>query len=342
MSIEKIKIVLAQNGVFGALIVMALVFAAINPRFLSVNNGSTILLQIAELGIIALPVAFVVMMGCADLSVGAIASCSAVIAGYALLGSGNVVLGMLAGLGFGVFAGAVNGFLVAYLRLNTFVVTLGFLSVWSGLAFLLSGGKTLTGLPAGFTRLGTFSIGFVPLQIAVLVVGVATAWYILNHTAKGKQILAVGGNNRAAHLMGVRVEATKFWVFVVTGALSALAGMMLSAKLAAVSPSVGNGMELTALTVVLLGGIAFEGGTGRISGVVAGLLFVGVLRNGLVILGVSAYLQTILIGLTLVVAVALDKSIQRVVRSAWQSRAKKLVQQDAPNPHSPELAPSRK
>ena len=340
MSIEKIKIVLARNGVFGALILMALIFGAINPRFLSFNNGSTILQQIAELGIISLPVAFVVMMGCADLSVGAIASCSAVIAGYALLGSHNVIIGMLAGLAFGVLAGAINGFLVAYLRLNTFVVTLGFLSVWSGLAFLLSGGKTLTGLPAGFTRLGTFFIGFVPLQIAVLIVAVAAAWYILNRTAKGKQILAVGGNNRAAHLMGVRVEATKFWVFVVTGALSALAGMMLSAKLAAVSPSVGNGMELTALTVVLLGGIAFEGGTGRISGVVAGLLFVGVLRNGLVILGVSAYFQTILVGLTLVVAVALDKSIQRIIRSAWQSRARKLVQQDSAGARSPELISS--
>lgn len=341
MSIEKIKIVLAQNGVFGALLVMALIFAALNPRFLSFNNGSTILLQIAELGIIALPVAFVVMMGCADLSVGAIASCSAVIAGYALLASNNVVVGLLAGLAFGVFAGAVNGFLVAYLGLNTFVVTLGFLSVWSGLAFLLSGGKTLTGLPKDFTRLGTFSIGFIPLQIAMLIVAVAASWYILNRTAKGKQILAVGGNNRAAHLMGVRVEATKFWVFVVTGALSAVAGMMLSAKLAAVSPAVGNGMELTALTVVLLGGIAFEGGTGRISGVVAGLLFVGVLRNGLVILGVSAYLQTVLVGLTLVVAVALDKSIQRIIRSAWQARARKFIEQDPSGPQKPELISSK-
>lgn len=331
MSIDKLKIILAQNGVFGALIVMALIFAAINPRFLSLNNGTTILLQIAELGIIALPVAFVVMMGCADLSVGAIASCSAVISGYALLASDNAVLGILAGLAFGTAAGAINGFLIAYLGLNTFVVTLGFLSVWSGLAFLLSDGKTLVGLPPEFTQFGTLSVGFIPLQIVILILAVAAAWYILNHTAKGKQILAVGGNNRAAHLMGIRVEATKFSVFVVTGALSALAGIMLSAKLAAVSPSVGNGMELTVLTVVLLGGVAFEGGTGRISGVVAGLLFVGVLRNGLVILGVSAYLQTILVGLTLVVAVALDKSIQRIIRSAWRSRAKKFSQQDVPH-----------
>lgn len=328
----KVKVVLAQNGVLAALIVLIAIFTIINPRFFSIGNGVTVLSQIVELGLIALPVAFVVMMGCADLSVGAIASCGAVIAGLVMTSTGSALLGLAAGISFGVLAGAINGLLIAYLNLNTFVVTLGFMSVWAGLALLLTGGATITGLPRAFTAFGTFSLAGIPIQIIVLVLATALAWYILNRTSKGKQILAIGGNSRAAHLMGVRVRRTRLGVFVVTGVLSAIAGIMLAAKLTAVSPTVGQGMELSALTVVLLGGVAFEGGVGRISGVVSGLLFYGVLKNGLVIAGVSAFLQTVLIGLTLVLAVALDRSIQQAVRRAWrartvQERADELVPQ---------------
>ena len=146
---------------------------------------------------------------------------------------------------------------------------------------------------------------------------IGLCWFLLNRRPFGREVLAIGGNERAAYLMGVRVRSVRMRLFVFTGMLAALAGIMLAAKLQAATPTVGVGMEVQALTVVLLGGVAFEGGIGRISGVVLGLLFVGVLRNGLVIAGVSQFLQTILIGLTLVVAVALDSSIQRIVRASW-------------------------
>ncbi|OJU70153.1 MAG: ribose ABC transporter permease [Microbacterium sp. 70-38] len=311
---------LAQNGVFAALVVLVVIFSLINPNFFSVGNGQTVLSQIAELGIICLPVAFVVMMGCADLSVGAIASCSAVIAGGVMTSSGNALLGVAAGFAFGLVAGAINGFLVASLNLNTFVVTLGFLSVWGGLALLLTNGATITGLPSAFTDFAQINFFGVKIQIVLLVLAAVVAWYVLNRTGAGKQILAIGSNKRAAHLMGVQVRRTRVLVFVITGALSAVSGMMLAAKLTAVSPTLGSGMELSALTVVLLGGVAFEGGVGRISGVITGLLFIGVLKDGLIITGVSAFLQTVLVGLTLVLAVAMDKSIQRAVKSAWRSR----------------------
>ena len=320
LSSTKAKVFLAQNGVFAALVVLIGVFAALNPRFLSIGNGETVLLQVAELGIIAFPVAFVVMMGCADLSVGSVASCSAVIAGMVMTSSGSAPLGMLTGLIFGIVAGTINGFLIAYLNLNTFVVTLGFLSVWGGLALLLTNGATITGLPTSFTGLAQISVFGVKIQIILLILAAALAWYTLNRTSAGKQILAIGSNSKAAHLMGVRVRRTRLLVFVVTGALASVSGMMLAAKLTAVSPTLGSGMELGALTIVLLGGVAFEGGVGRISGVVSGLLFIGVLKDGLIITGVSAFLQTVLVGATLVLAVALDKSIQRAVRSAWRSR----------------------
>ena len=313
---DTIRVILAKNGIFIAMVVVALVIGALNPRFLSPGNLMTILQQIAELGIMALPVAFVVMMGCADMSVGSVASMSAIIAGIVMRDTQNITLGVFAGLGFGLAAGLVNGLLVAYLKLNTFVVTLGFLSVWGGLAMFVTNGKTIIGLPKPFTAFGSVKLFGVPSQIYLLVIAVIAAWYILNRTAKGQEILAVGGNAGASYLMGINVKLTQLEVLAVSGLFSALTGILLTAKLGAATPTVGSGMELTTLTVVLLGGVAFEGGVGRISGVVAGLLFMGVLQNGLVILGISAYLKTVCTGAVLVIAVMMDRSIQRIIKSA--------------------------
>jgi ribose/xylose/arabinose/galactoside ABC-type transport system permease subunit len=323
---DRLKIMLVQNGVFAAMILMAALFGVLNPRFLSWQNAVTILQQVAELGVVALPVAFVVMTGQADLSVGSIATLGAVLGGLTLVGTGNAAAGVAVTLVFGLVAGALNGFLVAYLRLNSFVVTLGFLSVWGGIAMVLTNGKTLTGLPDDFKAFGTAKLVGIPVQIVVLAVVVAVAGYLLNRTAKGQEILAIGGNARAAELMGIRVQRTQMQVFIAAGVFAALAGLMLATKLAAVSPTVGSGMELKALTVVLLGGVSFAGGYGRIGGVAAGLLFVGVLNNGLVILGVSPFIQTVLVGATLVAAVLMDSSIQRFVSAAWANRGKRLAE----------------
>jgi ribose/xylose/arabinose/galactoside ABC-type transport system permease subunit len=173
-------------------------------------------------------------------------------------------------------------------------------------------------LPEEYRALGTFTIIGIPIQIVLLVAIVVLGWWILNHTRVGKESLAIGGNEKAAHLMGVNVAMRRFQLFVVSGLAAAVAGILLSAKVQAATPLIGAGMELQALIVVLLGGVAFAGGAGRISGVVAGLLFFKVLSNGLVFLQASAFLQTILVGATLVLAVALDTSLQQLLRRAWQ------------------------
>ncbi|WP_404320737.1 ABC transporter permease [Arthrobacter luteolus] len=316
---NRLKITVAQNGTFIAVLALVAFFSMMHPRFLSVGNAQTILLQIAELGIIALPLAFLVMAGTLDLSVGSVASLSAVVAGLTMVGTGNAGLGFLAAIGVGLVTGALNGLLVAYLKLNALVITLGFLSVWGGLALFLTKGATVTGFPENFTSLSTFAFGPVSLQVLILALFTAAAWYLLNRLPMGRNVLAVGGNSRAAHLMGINVQRTQFLLFVLTSVCAAIAGVLLAAKLYSAPPTVGSGMEIQALTVVLLGGVALEGGAGRISGVIAGLLFVGVLRNGLVIMGVSQFLQTILIGATLIVAVLLDGSVQRLLKRTWSN-----------------------
>ena len=320
---ERFTVLLAQNGIFVALIALIAFFGIVNPRFLSLQNGQSILQQVADLGLVALPLALIIMAGSIDLSVGSVASVSAIIAASTMNATGNWPLGFAAGLAFGVLAGAINGALIAFLKLNPLVVTLGFLSVWGGLALFLVDGATVAGLPEGFRALGSFKALGVPIQIIILILVIVLCWFLLNKRPFGRELLAVGGNERASFLMGVKVNGVRMRLFMLSGFFAALAGIMLAAKLQAAAPTAGLGMEVQALTVVLLGGVAFEGGIGRISGVVLGLLFVGVLRNGLIIAGVSQFLQTILIGLTLVIAVALDSSIQRLVRSNWSRIVKK-------------------
>ncbi|UOQ60125.1 ABC transporter permease [Leucobacter rhizosphaerae] len=332
MNAERIKIFAAKNGIFLALIVLVAVFSILRPNFFSFANGQSILLQAAELGLIAIPAAFLIMSGTIDLSVGSVASAAAITGGLTMSSTGSTLLGFLVAIGTGVLTGALNGFLVSYMGLNSFVVTLGALSVWGGFALLLSDGRTIprAELPETFRAIGTMKIGPVPIQIVALVVVIALGWYVLNHTKFGKEVKAIGGNERAARLMGVNVKRSRFLLFVATGAFAALAGMFLSAKVQSANPNIGSGLELEALTVVLLGGIAFEGGVGRISGVVAGLLFFRVLRAGLVFMQASPFLQTILIGATLIVAVALDSSIQRMIRSSWAKLGKKAVREETP------------
>lgn len=327
MNTERLKILAAKNGIFLALIALIVVFSILRPNFLSFANGQTILLQAAELGLIAIPVAFLIMSGTIDLSVGSIASAAAVTGGATMSATGSMWAGFLTALVTGLVAGALNGFLISYMKLNSFVVTLGALSVWGGFALMVSEGRTIprSELPEMFRAMGTAKLGPVPIQIVALVLVVLLGWYVLNHTKFGKEIKAIGGNERAALLMGIKVQRNRFLLFVASGVFAAIAGLFLSAKVQSANPTIGVGMELEALTVVLLGGIAFQGGIGRISGVVAGLLFFRVLRSGLVFMQASPFLQTILVGATLIIAVALDNSIQKVIRSSWAKLGKKAV-----------------
>jgi ribose/xylose/arabinose/galactoside ABC-type transport system permease subunit len=312
-----VQYVLARNGTLIGVVVLIAIFTLLNDRFLSFRNAEIIGQAIAELGVIAIPLALLVIAGSVDLSVGSIASMSGIVAGKVMVNTGSATLGILAGLGFGIGAGAINGFLVSYLSLNSIVVTLGFLAVWGGTALYIVDGQTVAGLPSTFTDLATVQILGITIQIYILALAILVGWLVLTRLPYGRHLYAVGGNPRGAFLMGVSIKRVRFLMFVGVGAAAALGGLMLTAKLNAATPSAGAGIELDALTVVLLGGVAFAGGAGRVSGVVAGLLFVGVLQNGLVVTGTSQFLQQIFLGLTLIAAVALDDTIRSFAHRTW-------------------------
>jgi ribose/xylose/arabinose/galactoside ABC-type transport system permease subunit len=314
---RRAQYLVARNGTLLGVVALVIVFTMLNERFLSWRNATIIGQAIAELGVIAIPLALLVIAGSVDLSVGSIASLAAMIGGKIMVSTGSLWAGVAAGLGFGLLAGGINGFLVSYLNLNSIVVTLGFLAVWGGLALYISEGQTVAGLPESFTDLASIKIAGVPIQIFILIAAVILGWVALNKLPYGRRLYAVGGNQRAAFLMGISIRRVRFLMFVGVGVAAAFGGLMLMAKLNAATPQSGQGLELDALTVVLLGGVAFAGGMGRISGVVAGLLFVGVLQNGLVVTGTSEFLQQVFLGLTLIAAVALDDSIRQFAHRSW-------------------------
>lgn len=308
---------LARNGTLIGLFVLILIFYSLNERFLSFNNARNIGEAVSALGVVAVPLALLVISGAVDLSIGSVASLAGITAATVMVATGSTLLGIGAGLGVGLVAGIINGVLVSYFRLNPIVVTLGALSVWGGLALQMNGGKTVAGLPESFVNLGLIRVFGIPLEILILVAVIIYGVLVLNKMPYGRVLFAIGGNRKAAFLMGIPIERAQFLMFVQVGLASSLAGLMLASKLAAATPITGAGLEISALTVVLLGGVAFTGGMGRISGVIAGLFFVGVLRNGLVVTGTSQFLQQVLLGLTLVVAVAIDDTIRRFAQREW-------------------------
>ena len=325
---------LAKNGTLIGLILLIIAFYIANPNFLSLANARNIGEAVSALGVVSIPLALLVISGAVDLSVGSVASLAGIVGALVMLATGSTILGIAAGLGVGLGAGMINGVLVSYFRLNSIVVTLGALSVWGGLALYITGGRTVAGLPEAFVGLGLIRVFGVPLEIVILIGAIAYGLILLDRLPFGRRLYAVGGNRRAAFLMGVPVQRVQFLMFLQTGLAASLAGLMLASKLSAATPITGQGLEISALTVVLLGGVAFTGGMGRIGGVVAGLFFVGVLRNGLVVTGTSQFLQQVLLGATLIAAVAIDDTIRRFARREWIEAAEKDPQ---PSPETPAM-----
>jgi ribose/xylose/arabinose/galactoside ABC-type transport system permease subunit len=316
---KRLQFFLARNGTLLGLILLVAIFTALNPSFLTWRNAKNIGQAVSELGVVAVPLALLVIGGAVDLSVGSVASMAGVIGGQVMLSTGSAILGILAGLAVGAVAGVINGALVCYANLNSIVVTLGSLSAWGGFALYVTDGQTVAGLPDNFTALAEITILGIPLEIFILAAAIVYGFVILTRMPYGRRLYAVGGNARASFLMGVPVQRVRFLMFVQVGVAAAIGGLMLSAKLSAATPITGQGLELNALTVVLLGGVAFAGGMGRISGVVAGLFFVGVLRDGLVVTDTSQFLQQVFLGLTLIAAVAIDDTIRQLAQRAWTS-----------------------
>ncbi|MFE2773856.1 ABC transporter permease [Microbacterium resistens] len=299
---------LASYGTLIGLVGLIVLFAAMKPQvFFTPLNFTNILEQVAILAMIAAVQTVVMVVGDFDLSVGSLASLTGVITAQLLVGGMHPAVAVLIGLGAGVIAGAVNGFLVAYLGLSAFIATLATMTSFSGLALLLSSGTTVFGLPDAFVWLGQGRLGMFPVPVVIAVVVALIVWFVLSKTVIGRSWYAVGGNAEAARLSGVKTRAVRFSAFLVSGFGAALAGIILTARLASAHPSAADPFMLSSIAAVFLGITLSRAGQPTIGGTVVGLGIVGVLSNGLNIMQVNSYVQQILTGLIIVLAVSLSR-----------------------------------
>jgi ribose transport system permease protein len=296
-----------------ATILLMVVFATQSDAFLTVDNLRGIALQSAATIVLAVPTALLLMSAGIDLSIGSTLAVSGVVAGL-FWQQGSVVGGLLAGLAAGLAVGLVNGSLVSLAGLNPIVVTLGTLAIGRGIAQVLAGNPIFE-FPESVVAFGAGSFLEIPNLVWVAIAVVILGMVVLNLLPFGKHLVAVGVNERAAYLAGLRVKLIKLSLYVATGLGAAVAGMMLAARFnSAPGGTLGVGTELFVLTAVLLGGVPFTGGRGAIWRVVIGVLLLGILRNGLVLLNFSSEAAQIVLGAVLIVAAALELVRQRLYR----------------------------
>ncbi|HET7292965.1 MAG TPA: ribose ABC transporter permease [Vicinamibacteria bacterium] len=279
---------------------------ALTPHFLTVPNLLNVLEQTSINAVIAVGMTFVILSGGIDLSVGSIVALSGVALAEALQAGWPPLAAVLAGAGVGALAGLLNGLLITRGRLPPFIATLGMMSVARGLALLVTDGRPVSGFDAGFRSLATARVLLVPAPALVTAVVCLAAQFVLARTRFGRYVYAIGGNEEAARLSGVAVRFHKTAVYVLSGLASALAATILTARLNSAQPIAGIMYELDAIAAAVIGGTSLKGGSGTVAGTLIGALIMGVLRNGLNLLGISSFLQQVVIGLVIIGAVLLD------------------------------------
>ncbi|CAJ1369420.1 MAG: ABC transporter permease [Roseibium album] len=305
------------------LVALAIAFSFGNDAFLTVNNGLTVLLQTSVIGLLGIGMTLVIITGGIDLSVGSVLALSGVVTGLAVKAGVPTAPAMALGIVAGAACGLVNGFVVTKMRITPFVATLGMMLIARGVALQLTGAAPISRLGEAFGILGNGSLfrivektgGIFPKVVfpgipypAILLAAVAiAAAYLLNRRQIGRHIYATGSNEEAARLSGVLVDRTKIFAYTLSGALAGLAGNVLMSRLVTVQPNEGVMYELDAIAAAVIGGASLMGGVGNISGTMIGAFIIGVLRNGLNMAGVSAFIQQIVIGVIVIVAVYIDQ-----------------------------------
>ncbi|MFH8799434.1 substrate-binding domain-containing protein [Streptomyces sp. NPDC017936] len=301
-----VRRLLLDNGALTALIVLVIAMSALSGDFLTTDNLLNVGVQAAVTAVLAFGVTFVIVSAGIDLSVGSVAALSATVLAWSATQQGvPVAIAVVLALATGIACGLVNGFLIAYGKLPPFIATLAMLSVGRGLSLVISEGSPIA-FPDSVSHLGDTLGGWLPVPVLVMIVMGLIAAFVLGRTYIGRSMYAIGGNEEAARLSGLRVKKQKLAIYALSGVFAAAAGVVLAARLSSAQPQAADGYELDAIAAVVIGGASLAGGTGKASGTLIGALILAVLRNGLNLLSVSAFWQQVVIGVVIALAVLLD------------------------------------
>ncbi len=299
-----------QLGTFLGLVGLCVALSLLTPHFLSVSNLLNVMEQTTINAVIALGMTVVILTAGIDLSVGSLVALAGVVLASALQSGAPMPVAATAGVLVGAACGLVNGGLVTLGRLPPFIATLGMMSVARGAALVYTEGRPISGFDAGFRVLSTGRVLGIPLPVLLTIVVYLAGHLLLTRTRFGRYVYAIGGNEEATRLSGVPVRFHKTMVYVLSGAASGVAAVLLTARLNSAQPIAGIMYELDAIAATVIGGTSLMGGSGTLLGTLIGALIMGVLRNGLNLLGVSSFLQQIVIGAVIIVAVLVDTTLK--------------------------------
>lgn len=303
-----VGIVKNNVGILSVLVLLCVIVSIATSKFLKPNNLISVLRQISINAYIALGMTLIIILGHIDLSVGAIVAMSGTLTvGFIVTQGLPIPVAILLGILLGMAAGMISGMIVTYFRVPAFIITMAMMNVCSGVAYVYSGGQATRINDDFFSAIGTgYLFNTIPLPVVYMIILIIVISFLLGKTKFGTYIYAIGGNREAARLSGVPIKKVEIAVFTISGVLSAFAGLVLCSRMYSGQPSVGNGYELDAIAACVLGGTSMSGGKGRISGTIFGAMVIGIISNGLNLIGVSSYWQLIVKGLIIACAVLLD------------------------------------
>ena len=302
-----------RYGILGVLVILVALMSVIAPNFVSFNNGLNVARAVSINAILAAGMTLVILTRGIDLSVGSAVALTGVSSVLLWTAGAPAFAAVLGGIVVGALTGLIDGSLVAFLGLPSFIITLGALTYIRGLSYSLTNAQPLIASNLGFRGLGNGAIAGIPTPVVIMLAVYAVLWFVLERTTFGRHVYAIGGNPEAARLAGVNVKWTLLRVYLIMGACAGLAGVIFAARVESGQPKAGEGYELDAIAAVVLGGTSLFGGRGRITGTLIGALIIGVLSNGLVLMDVPFFFQLVVKGAVIIFAVAIDglKNLKR-------------------------------
>ena len=303
--------IISEFSIGLALIIEIIMFSQLSPYFFTAENLLNITLQVSITAIIAAGMTFVILTAGIDLSVGSLVALAGILATSVIKIDLPVYLslplGILAGIFFGIFSGFIAGVFVTKFKITPFIVTLALMTIWRGTAFVYTGGRPIWDLPEAFSYLGGGRIIGVPVPTVIMIMVFIASHIALTKTRFGRYVYAVGGNLEAARLAGIKTNKILISVYIICGVLSAIAGVLLASRINSGQPNAGLMYELDVIAAVVVGGTSLFGGRGTIIGTFLGAMLIAVLRNGLNLLNVGSYVQQVIVGVVILLAVLLDQ-----------------------------------
>ena len=307
MKENKIGNIIRSQGIWVVFIVLCIGFTIANPRFITATNLLIMLRQVAVWGIASVGMTFVILLGDIDLSTGSIITFVNVLCSYLMVNMGvPMAAAIIITLTASTLIGLLNGFMVSTIGIPALIVTFATQTAFSGIALIICDGQPINGFTEAFKVFGQGKIGPVPVPVIIMILCFALGAFILNKTYFGRYFYAVGGNIEAARLSGIRTGRVKYLVFALSGFFAGLAGLVLLSRVNSGMGKAGVAHEFKVITCVVLGGESVAGGSGRMSGVIAGTFIISALNNGMVLINLNSWIQNIVLGIVLVLAVGFD------------------------------------